>query len=137
MPTVMTADDLLAGILAELRLRDSISDTIVLPVSGTRLDSSLRHVFSVLEELADDFQVELGFRIRPHRVHGDSTTVRDAISVLVQSRLASLDNPQYQHLRVNLSEQEADRLLNSLPGGPPLYRRLATEFLQAFAPSGV
>lgn len=57
-----------------------------------------------------------------------------AVSRAVQIGLISPDNPEYQDMRIKFGRQEAERLVEDLPGGPDLYGAIADVYLEARQP---
>lgn len=124
MTTVtMTADDFLTGILAGLKLRHHDE----LDVNDRRFDLALAAVYESL--LAETAELDLDFQISPDPIHRDSAVIQEALSVAVQGRVVSRVNPTFRRLRINLSEERAERLLTQLPGGKNLYVNLTNQFL--------
>lgn len=124
----LTADDFLTGLLAGLAIRGWKA----ISIRSDRFDRALSTTFTKLKELASDESLNVSFRIRPHPFHGDSTTVREAISNAAQRDLVSLDNPEFQDLRLKLSQEEAEEKFASLPAGRDFFLQLTDEFLDRY-----
>jgi len=120
----MTVDDFMTGLLAQLAL----THIRVVAIDGDRFDSAVEVTFRRLSEMAPKFDLNVRFWVSRHPFHGDSPVVREALSGAVQRDLVSLDNPEYQHMRLKISDDEAHQLLKGLPGGPTLFEPL-TEVL--------
>ncbi|HYR61008.1 MAG TPA: hypothetical protein VEM37_06585, partial [Nitrospiraceae bacterium] len=86
-------------------------------------------VFQKLTKLSSEKSIDVRFRIRLHPIHGDSATVRDSITNAAQRDLISLDNPEYQDMRIKIGKQDADKMLSTIPGGKELFDILSEEFL--------
>lgn len=125
----MTADDFLTGILAGLKLREHDE----LDVNDRRFDQALAAVYEFL--VAEPSGLDLDFQISPDPIHRDSAVIQEALSVAVQGRVVSRVNPTFRRLRINLSDERAQRLLNQLPGGKTLYEKLTTRFLESLHPA--
>jgi hypothetical protein len=93
----------------------------------------IKDVYDKLAERAEDEDVRLRFRINPHPIHRDSLTIQGALSRAAQRDLISFDNPEYQDIRIKLDADEAGQILESLPGGADLYRRLADDFVNQYS----
>jgi hypothetical protein len=127
MATRVSADDFFAGLFAGIayRGRKRIS------IRGDRFDHIVASVVDRLrEEHGDD--VDLRFRVRPHYIHGDSTTARDAIAAATQADLISLDNPEYQDIRFKIGPRAADDILSDMPLDKSIFLEVADNFLTAY-----
>lgn len=123
----LTADDFFTGLFAALALKGRVT----ISIRGNSVDSALATVFQDLEARADQERLDIRFRIRPHPLHGDSATVRDSITHAAQRGLISLDNPDFQDIRLKLAGPEAESLFEHLPGSKKLYADLADKLLEA------
>lgn len=124
----LTADDFLTGVFSAL----SLKEWRTISLKQDRFDNALAHVFETLKAVASERGVELRFRIKLHRIHGDSQTIRDAITSAVQRDLISLDNPEFQNVRLKIVKNEAEDYLDSVPGGQELFMQLADEFVSQY-----
>lgn len=102
----LTADDFVTGLLCGL----AVCGVRTLSFGGTRLD---RAASETADELAPE--VDMRFRIRPHFIHGDSPTLRDALAGAAQSGLISYDGPDYQVMRLRIDAEDARVLSEHLP----------------------
>lgn len=132
MASRMTADDFFAGLFAALAMRGLTSFSIRID----QFDPVVKGVFDGLAQRAEEADVKLRFRIKPHPLHQDSLTIQGALARAAQRDLISFDNPEYQDIRIKLAEDEAQRVLERLPGGPDLYNGLAEEFVDAYSGVG-
>ena len=131
MSARLTADDFFTGFLAALALRGRAT----LSLRKDRFDKAVAHTFSLLLSIASENNLNLRFRIRLHPYHQDSQTLRDAITSAVQRDLISLDNPEYQDLRLKIAPNDAEFYLRDLPGGQDLYLSLVDRFLDHYEQS--
>src|SRR4051812_6477545 len=127
MPARMTADDFFAGLFAALARRGLTTFS----VRVDQFDPIVKSVFDQLTERAQQEDINLRFRIKPHPVHEDSLTIQNALSHAAQRDLISFDNPEYQDIRIKLASDEAERILEGLPGRVALYEQLADQFVHA------
>jgi hypothetical protein len=131
MATRVSADDFFAGLFAGIayRGRHRIS------IRGDRFD---RLVEGVVQHLIDRHgsEVDLRFRVRPHYIHGESATVRDAIAAATQADLISLDNPEYQDIRFKIDRDAADEILQDMPLPKDVFLELADDFLTSYERGG-
>ena len=123
--TPLYLSDLLTGLLAALAMKD----VPALSMRDTRLDRAL-------VRLSDDLKIEavreglsLRFRLRTHPVHGDSTQIQHALWEAAQRELVSLDNPEFQNVRLKITSEDAPRYLSKLPGSATMYQRLADKLI--------
>jgi hypothetical protein len=129
MATRMTADDFFAGLFAALAVRGLTTFSVRID----QFDPFIKRVFDGLSQRAAAEQINLRFRIKPHPVHRDSLTIQGALARAAQRDLISFDNPEYQDIHIRLARDEAQRVLEGLPGGRQLYEELAEEFLEAYS----
>lgn len=123
----LTLDQFMSGLLAGLALEGQR----VVSIKGEAFYERVVNVFRLLESRKEHYGLETTFWIAQHRFHGDSPAVRQAISGAVKSHLVSLDNPEYQDMRLRITPEQARVLLKRIPGGEQLYRELAREFLES------
>jgi hypothetical protein len=121
----LTANDFFTGLFSALKLRGESSFSI----RDDRFDRVIKELYDEFDKRADDAGVELGFRIKPHPIYGESKTVRTALSAAAQNRIISFDNPEYLDVRIKLDEDEANRKLARLHVQPGLFEDLASDFL--------
>lgn len=124
----LTADDFITGLLAALAVRG----VRVISLRGGAFDQSMQTAYTALEARSEEYRVQPRFAIFLDPVHYDSPVVRQAVSGVVLRDIASLDNPEYQDLRLKISSLQAEALLGSLPGQPSLYKTLAEFFVGAY-----
>ena len=122
----INADDFFTGLFAALRLKGCETFSL----RNDQFDSALFSVFQKLYKIANERSLDVRFRIRPHPIHGDSATVRDCITNAAQRDLISLDNPEYQDIRIKIGEEDATQMLSLIPGGKELFDILSQEILE-------
>lgn len=127
-PAGLTANDFFTGLFAALRLRGQSAFSI----REDRFDSAVKELYDELEQRAGSEGIELRFRVKPHRIYGDSKTVRTALAAAAQRRIISFDNPEYLDIRIKLSEDEAARKLSRLPVREGLFDELADRFVRVY-----
>ena len=125
----LTADDFFTGLFSALAEKKES----VFSLRGQRFDKAVEQTFSALVARAPSLSLDLRFRIRLHPIHGDSSTIRDAISRAAQRDIVGLDNPEFQDVRLKVTGKDAPLLLASLPAGPALYAELADRFMRYYA----
>jgi hypothetical protein len=126
--TRLTSEQFLAGIFAALALRhwDRIS------IRGGRFDRASAAAFVELERIAADYDVRPRFYVVSDTTYADSTVMRDAIARLAQWDLVSLDNPEFQDLRLKISPTYADTVLSKLGLNKDMFNSLADQFVAAY-----
>src|SRR6185436_11858358 len=124
-PTPLYLSDLVTGLFAALALRE----VPVLSLRDTRLDRAFAKLIDDINEQAKKLGLTVRFRLRTHPVHGDSPQVQHALWEAAQRDLVSLDNPEYQDVRVKITKTEAPSYLRQLPGSPQMYETLADKLM--------
>ncbi len=124
----LTSADFFTGLCAALALRGY--ETISL--RDERFGKATANVFQGLMSRAEQEGLDIRFRIRLHPIHGDSIVVRDAILHAAQRSMISLDNPHCEDIRLKVTHDGAEAILQSLPGGKQLFMGLADEFLRFY-----
>ena len=122
----VTVDDLMTGLIATCAMRGLST----LSLRGDRFFEAIEASYRELERLAPDAGLDVRFTVLLDRVYRDSPVVREAVSTAVQRNLISLDNPEYQEMRIKFSRDEAARLLKDLPGDARVYDRIADVYLE-------
>lgn len=124
----LTADDFFTGLFAALALRGRSALTL----RSTRFDEAVAAIYDNLREHAKEVGVDVRFRILLHPLYGDSTTIRDSITRAAQRDIISLDNPEFQDIRLKLNKESAELFLAKLPVNPQLYIDMADRFLNSY-----
>lgn len=127
----LTADDFILGLFAALMRRN----VPTVSMREERFYEAIEASFKRLQELlaADPDLVELSFRIKLDPLYGDSAVVRNALNAVVQRTFLSLDNPEFVTIRSKLTDRQAERTIDHLPGKPEWYAELADTFVKARA----
>ncbi len=131
--TKLTSEDFLTGLLAELAQRkwETIS------IRGDRFDRASAAAYECLVTLAPEHDLDIRFQVVPDPRYGDSGTLRDAVARLAQWDLVSLDNPEYQDIRLKISTAFAETLFDQLHLDRAIYTKLADEFESVYYGSTV
>ncbi|MCW2524706.1 MAG: hypothetical protein JWO63_3041 [Frankiales bacterium] len=127
-PVRLTANDFFLGLFAALKLRGQS----LFSIRADRFDAAIKDIYDHLEAEAEEANIELRFRVRPHSMYGDSRTVRRALTAAAQRRIISFDNPEYLDIRIQLDESDAERKLERLGVPPALFDELADQFIDAY-----
>lgn len=125
--TRVTADDFFTGLFAALALKGSS----VISARERRLDRALALTFEEFLGRAAGEKLDVQFRIRLHPFHQDSLTVRNEICHAAQRDLISLDNPEYQEIRLKLTKDDAEEILATFPSRE-LFLTIADKFLDSY-----
>ncbi len=129
--TSMTEVDFVEGILTVAAERECAT----FGIADTRFDEAMKDAYEQLIEIAADYDLDVEFQVRPHPIHGDSTVLRGAVNAAVGDRRARRRNPAFRFVdvaKVHVDSDGADQFLGRLPGGRPLYDRLAETFLSSY-----
>lgn len=122
---VMSVDNLFTGIVSVCALRGIRTLTL----RGNDFFDAMEAAYTAVLPEAERRGVDLDFAIFLDPVYGDSPLVQEAVHMGVTRRLVSLDNPEYQEMRIKFGHAEAELLLRRLPGGRQLYEGAASAFL--------
>lgn len=126
--TPLTSEQFLAGILAVLAQRDWSG----ISMRGDRFDRASAAAYSCLEDIADSYGVKPRFYVVQDPAYGESPVIRDAITHLAQWDIVSLDNPEYQDVRLKMSPGYAQAVLSRLDLNPDLFAKLADTFVSTY-----
>lgn len=126
--TRITLNDFMTGFLAALAARR----VSVVSIRDTEFYAAVVSTFNELERAAEDRNLRLKFWLTQDTTHGDAPEVREGITKAVQRDLVSLDNPTYTQMRLKITESDAQRYLDSVPGDADLYLNLADVFMRAY-----
>ena len=128
--TRLTKAQFLDGVFAGLRLRGIRQVTL----ENARLDRAIGQAYEHLSnKLADS--VEFRFRIKPNRIHGDSSVVRDYISSSTQFLDIGLENPVMVNARLTSTVESARQTLRELPVEADEFMALAEMIVAHFGPT--
>jgi hypothetical protein len=125
----VSIDDFMTGLIAGL----AALDVPVVSIRDNQFYKAVVDAFKSFETEAAQAGVRPRFWLRLNRIYGDSPPVRDALTRAVQRDLVSLDNPEYQDMRLKLGRGDADLYLDKLAGGSDLYIKLAQNFLRSYS----
>lgn len=125
----LTVDQFFAGLFAAMAKKGLKRP---LSIREEKFDQAVFQAYERLREKAQDAELNVRFRIHLHPTHADSLVVRDALYTAAQRNLVSLDNPEFQDVRIKLGPDEADSILSSLPGGSAFYSDLMSKFFEAY-----
>lgn len=126
--TPLYLSDFMTGLLAALAQKHIQS----LSLRKTHLDRAFAETFRDLEEEAKKSDLLVRFRIRTHPLHHDSPAILQALYDAAKRDLISLDNPEFQDVRLKIAANEASAYFRSLPGDEAMYVRLAEAFLRHY-----
>lgn len=124
----ITANDFFLGLFSALKMHGQSAFSI----RADRFDATIKDLYDEADQLPGGDRVDLGFRIRPHEIYGDSRTVRKALTSAAQRRVISFDNPEYLDIRIQLDQMDAERKLRRLNAPDGFFESLAEEFLRVY-----
>ena len=128
-PQSLYLSDLITGLIAGLAL----NKITALSIRNNQFDQALaRLVDEDLKREAGERGFVLKFRVRPHEIHGDSTAVQRALYEAAQRDLISLDNPEFQDIRLKIAPNQARAYFEGLPGSADMYEQLSTKLLKYY-----
>jgi hypothetical protein len=111
----------MTGILAGLAL----NKVPTLSLRQNRLDRAFTRLNERIAREAKKAKLAVKFHFRAHPIHQDSTMLQQALYEAAQRDLISLDNPEFQRIRLKITPDEATAYLKGVPGSPAMYTRLA------------
>lgn len=120
-------DDFMAGLFAGLARRNVSTVSTKDPAFYRSVKAGFEKLREVLG--ANKSDIRLDFRVFLDPLYGDSAVVRQALGSSSQQRLVSFDNPEFVDARMKFVHQEADEILEHLPGLPEWYDQVAEAFL--------
>jgi hypothetical protein len=94
-----------------------------------KLERAIAQVFQNLLYHSKEKGVDIRFRIKLHWLHEDSMMIRDNILRLARMGIINLDIPNNLEIRIKLSKELAETILQNLPGGEKLFTELAKELI--------
>ena len=124
----MTLDDFFTGLVAGLAARG----VRVVSIRGEQFHKAMEDVYRTANREAREEGVKLKFAITRNELHGDSPDVREALAKGVQRDIVSLDNPEYQNMRLKISKSFAPDYFRRLPGREEMYLKMADTFLAEY-----
>lgn len=128
--TDVTLDDFMTGLVATCAKRGLAT----LSLRGDRFFEAMAAGYDELVRSAVTSELDVRFVIVLDDLYGDSPVVREAVAGAVQRDLISLDNPEFQDLRIKFSPDVADRLLADLPGGREIYESITDAYMRTRQP---
>jgi hypothetical protein len=120
----VTLDDFMTGLIAGLA---ELGVTVV-SIRGNTFYKAVVQAFETFDQNARNAGVRPRFWLKLNRMYGDAPDVRDALTRAVQRDLVSLDNPEYQDMRLKITGSDAELYLDRLPGDRELYMDAAKKF---------
>ena len=120
--------DFITGMIAALAMHRVPS----LSLRGNKLDLAFERLSDEVAREAEKEHLDVRFRIKVHTIHRDSTQLQQALYEAAQRDLISLDNPEFQRIRLKLSSEDAAAYFIGLPGSPEMYRRLANQLVRYY-----
>ncbi|HVE80912.1 MAG TPA: hypothetical protein VNA68_02100 [Candidatus Dormibacteraeota bacterium] len=88
--------------------------------------------FKKLKKAARAEAIEINFNIRPHFIHGDSQVAIRGIHA--NQAIAPFEAPYFDGFNLTISESDAHRLLEELPGSLEMWEKVTQAFLETYAP---
>ena len=111
MQKIVTADQFVAGIVAELAL----SGRRKFNVTGTELDAKFAKAFDSLLDNREKYSVNPNFAFYVDPIHGDSACLRDTLHAAKQKELIAFNNPTLRTFTINLTEERANSYIQKNP----------------------
>lgn len=126
----ITVADFFTGFFSALAL--STEDQKRTFECGENFNEALHSAYGKFCEAAHKVGLRPNFQIHLNPLHGDSRLIEEGIGGAIRRDLISLDNPNFEKVRLIIPLAEARENVESAPGGAQLYEDLAAEFLKQF-----
>ncbi|MEJ8835590.1 hypothetical protein [Ramlibacter sp. AN1133] len=123
MPTIITADQFVAGIISVLALRGRKHFVL----KDTELDEKFERAFEALVAEEGSLEVTPNFTFISDPLHGDSVALRETLLAAKEKELIALNNPSFHTFDIKLSDQRANRYLQNLPLPAEFLNRIVDE----------
>jgi hypothetical protein len=120
--------DFMTGLLVGLALNKVQS----LSLRQNRLDRAFERLNEAILRETKKEQLAAKFRFHTHPIHQDSTLLQQALYEAAQRDLISLDNPEFQRIRLKFTAGEASAYLGTVPGSAEMYKRLAALLIKYY-----
>src|ERR1700677_4855230 len=117
----------MTGLFAAIRKRGVTS----ISIRSDLIDESVKASYDRLVERAPELGLNIRFAVQQNS-SGESSTVHEAIASAGLRNIISIDNPEFQHIRLQPRKLEQIINLDDLPGGAALYFDLADTFLSHY-----
>jgi hypothetical protein len=117
----------MTGLFAAIAKRGVTS----ISIRSDLIDESVKASYDRLLERAPELGLNIRFAVRQNS-SGESSTVHEAIASAGLRNIISIDNPEFQHIRLQPTKLEQIINLDELPGGASLYYDLAEAFLSHY-----
>lgn len=130
IPMKITVADFFTGFFSALALQTGPSAQTF--ECGEHFNESLQAAFEKFVAAAEQNDLQPNFLIYLDPLHGDSSVIEEGVVGGIRRDLVSLDNPNFEKVRLVVSSADAQENLDSTPGGQPLYQKLAEDFLSHF-----
>lgn len=126
--TRISLNDFMTGFLAALAARH----VSVVSIRDAEFYAAVVQTFNELARMAESRGLRLRFWLTQDVTHGDAPEVREGIAKAAQRDLVSLDNPTFTQMRLKITEADARRYLDRVPGDAEMYLGLADVFMSSF-----
>lgn len=124
MTEVVTADQFVTGVLAELCLQGKRE----IKLADTWADGRFETAFELLLARAAEFDVEPDFSLLTNPFHGDSETLRETLYAIRERGVVAINNPSLKTVEIKLCSAEAEEHLNR----SPLPRNFFSEVVRSY-----
>lgn len=124
----MTASDFVLGVTHSAAVLKGGRIGLNLGNDWRTTHTAYASVFDELEQSADEKNIALRFRIRPHYMHGDSQELNKQLSLLLSRQL--LESWTQDPILTYDAENLGADVLSELPGTPDLYEQLGKSLLE-------
>lgn len=127
MSTDITVDDFMTGVIAACKTKGFTT----ISLREDRFYRGIKASFDELMRRSAESDLDVRFAVFLDPLHHDSPVIGQAVTTAVQRKLVGLDNPEFVNMRIKVDADAAEKLLETLPGGPELHKSLADVFISA------
>lgn len=124
MPTILSSDEFVAGVMAALTLRGNIDFVL----NDTDIDEKFENAYQILLAKSSELGIVPNFSFQRDHTHGNSACLRDTLLSAKEKKIIALNNPTLWTFNIKLNKQRAERYLQKNPVNQGFYEDLATLF---------
>lgn len=132
MPTLLTSDEFVAGIVSALALGDRSRFVL----SDTELDESFEDAFLDLMEIKAELNIVPNFTFVVDELHRDSIALRETLLAARDKKLIALNNPTFHTFDVKVPKDDAERRLRENPVPRDFYEEVVRRHFSHLGTTG-
>jgi len=126
MPGLVTSDQFITGVLAELAIKGRKEIKLV----DTQADEKFEQAYNLLVERMDDYGVEPDFSLMRNPYHGDSEILRETLYAIRERGVVAINNPSFRTIQINIDEDDAEDYLSRSPLPQAFFEAVVTLYFE-------